>query len=172
MTNETEVQPPDDPPGDIEAAKETARDRIARIDPARTWTISSPLPPWKNYGQGTCPLAFRKVRDQVEIIGAICGGGRRVPIVRLPDDCRPPGWTIHSVAVVGVDGIATAIVDAAGRVTISTDHWSGGQSHYDLGLICFPVSEQLAQLFETESRTARRPAKTENRNGVIVTVTS
>ena len=176
MTTESEApSPSDDPtaPADVDAEKAAARDRIARISaaPVAPWTVVRPLKPWQLFGRGTIPLAYRKVRDAVEIVGAVCIGLRGAPVLQLPEDCRPPGVTMRSVAVAGCDGIATATITPAGAVYVQTDRWSGGQSYYDLGLICFQVSEQLAQAVEAEAAKGRtRPPRTENIRGAAVLV--
>ena len=175
MTTESEAPSPTEPtpPTEVEADKAAARDRIAKLASVTPWVVVLPLRPWRNYHGGTIPLAFRRIRgDQVEVVGAICGGLRGAPVVQLPEDCRPPGWIVRPVAVAGVDGTATAIIDTAGWLTISTDRWSGGQKFYDLGF-AFPVSEQLAKAVGAAAAiTAKRPARTMNVNGVIVEVSS
>ncbi|MGO8873385.1 MAG: hypothetical protein ACLQPH_18675 [Acidimicrobiales bacterium] len=168
MTTTPESRTPTEPtaPDEIEEAKEakaTALDRIAMIDPARSWTVLEPLRPWRNYHHGTIPLAFRKVRDEVQIVGAVCGGHRGAPVITLPEDCRPPGWTTRPIAVAGFDGIAVAVVSTAGVVTVATDRWSGGQMFYDFG-IGFPVSDQLGQVVEA-AKADQRPTSNDRRWG-------
>ena len=53
------------------------------------------------------------------------------------------------IAVGGSDGIAVAVVTAAGMLYVQTDNWSGGATHWDLAGLSFPVwSEDLAQAVE------------------------
>jgi hypothetical protein len=174
MTIEPEAPTtPDDPiaPTEVDAEMSAARDRIARIA-AAPWTMVQPMEPWALYGHGTIPLAYRKVGDRVEIVGSICDGRRGAPVFQLPEDCRPPGTIMRSMAVGGTTGICAATVTQAGVVFVETDRWSGDRTHLDFGLICFPVSsEQLAQaVAEAAARSPKRPTRPENHNGVIVEV--
>jgi len=84
----TESAPPtpsEDPtaPDEIGEAK-AARDRIAALGRSEPWTLLQPLKPWALYGWGTIPTAYRRIRDHVEIIGAVCDGLRYTPVLQLP----------------------------------------------------------------------------------------
>jgi hypothetical protein len=177
MTIEPEAPTtPDNPtaPTEVDAEMAAARDRIGKIAaaPVAPWTFVQPLAPWKLYGHGTIPLAYRKVGDRVEIDGSVCDGLRDTPVLQLPEDCRPAGVTMRSISVGGCTGNASAIVAPTGVVFISTDRWSGDRTHIDFGLICFHVSsEQLAQaVAEAAARSPKRRTVRENHNGVIVEV--
>ena len=80
--------------------------------------------------------------------------------------------TVRPIAVAGVDGIATAIIDTEGFVTIRTDNWSGGAQFWDLGLLCFSTDAMLAgEIRRDAQRTGQnKPTRIENINGVIVAV--
>ena len=138
------------------------------------WTAVSPIAPWTNYRRGTIPLAVRRVVDRIELRGAVCGGRRGAPLFQFPPNPRPPGLTVRPIAVAGADGIATAIIDTSGLVTISTDNWSGGAQFWDLGLICFTTDAVLAEAIRRDAQRAgqSRSTRTENRNGVIVAAPS
>jgi len=120
--------------------------------PSAHWTFLELLEPWENFGKGSIPLAFRRTADTVELVGAICNGKRGFPVAVLPEDARPPGFVTNPVAVMGkwgVQGSAGVSVEANGKVYLSTDNWSGEAWYWDLGLISFPVSEQLRCVIET-----------------------
>jgi hypothetical protein len=139
--------------------------------PPASWTMVQPMEPWALYGRGWLPLAYRRVRDQVEVVGAVCDGRRGAPVFQLPEGLRPAGMIMRSGAVAGTTGICTATVRPDGLLVVGTDRWSGDRTHLDLE-ITFPVAdEQLAQAVEALAATAvQRPTRPENHNGVIVQV--